>query len=401
MSAPRVAIVGGGPAGLSAAIALRRTGIGPVIVIDRDPAPGGIPRHCGHYPFGWREFRRLYRGPDYARRLVAEARAAGVTILSATTVTAIHAGPVLELSSHDGLSSLLPERVLLATGCRETPRAPRAVGGTKPAGIATTGTLQTMVYGSGLRPFRAPVILGTELVAFSALITATHAGIRPVAMVEPGPRATARFPAALFPSLHGIPLLTGTSVEAVEGHDKVEAVILRDRNGTRRLVCDGLLVTGRFRPDAVLLRDSGIEADPATGGPVVDAWGRTSLDGVFAAGNLLRPAETAGWCWDEGRRVAGAIAASLAGGLPAPPPRLTLADPVLGWAMPQRPSAAGTEPRLHLRLSRPARGQVVATGGAGDRVGFAVDSRPERRIVLEAATLPAGPVTLTFREDPA
>ena len=148
MSAPDLAIVGAGPAGLSAAIEARRMGLA-VVVIEREAEAGGIPRHCAHPPYGLREFGRLMTGPTYARRLVACARACGVEIRTGTTVVALHEGPRLTLASDAGIGELAPRRVLLATGVRETTRAARLIGGTKPAGVMNTGTLQGLVHLEG------------------------------------------------------------------------------------------------------------------------------------------------------------------------------------------------------------------------------------------------------------
>ncbi len=225
--AVEVAVVGGGPAGLAAATRLKQRGVASLAVLDREPQAGGIPRHCGHYPFGLREFHRLLRGPDYARRLVDRAEAASVDIYPQTTVTAIAPGPKLSLSTPQGRAELTAKKVLLATGVRETSRAARFIGGQRPLGVISTGALQSMVYLAGKRPFARPVILGSELVSFSAILTCRHAGIRPVAMIEPGARITARSFVQVLPRLFGIPLHLDTQLLAIHGKGRVEGVTLR------------------------------------------------------------------------------------------------------------------------------------------------------------------------------
>ncbi|MBN8629514.1 MAG: FAD-dependent oxidoreductase, partial [Rhodobacterales bacterium] len=354
-----VLVVGAGPAGLAAATELARAGQR-VVVLDREAEAGGIPRHCGHYPFGMREFHRLLRGPDYAARLRDTALAAGVTIRTRTTVTALHRNAKVEITDDAGPAMLAARAVLLATGVRETSRAARLIGGVKPGGVIATGALQGLVYLNNQRPFRQPVILGTELVAFSALLTCRHAGIRPVAMVEPGPRPTVRAPAHLLATLMRVPIHLQSEIVAIHGHARVEGVTLATPAGLREIAADGVIVTGGFRPDAALLRGSHLEVDPASGGPVIDRWGRLSDPSYFAAGNLLRGVETAGWCWSEGRRTALAMLAGLDGTLPAPGgPLLQLAHPALRLALPQRIGAGGVEApfdRLQIRLDAPARG---------------------------------------------
>lgn len=389
-----VAIVGAGPAGLSAAVRLRARGVERVVVLDREAQPGGIPRHCGHYPYGVREYGRLMKGPSYARRNVEAARRAGATILAGVTVTKLEKGPALTIASDEGVRRIAARRVLLSTGVRETSRAQRLIGGTKPGGVLSTGALQGLVYLDGLKPFERPVVLGTELVAFSALMTCGHLGIRPVAMIEPDETTTARWPAGLYPRLRGIPLLLGTRIEEICGRDGVEAVVVRGPDGRRRTIAtDGVIVTGRFRPEATLLDAGHLVGDPHTGGPEVDQFGRCSDPDYFAAGNVLHPVETAGWCWREGRAVADAIADSLAGRLAGRSElvRLDMAAGPLKYVLPQvlvPGCAAAPLGRLQLRLSQPASGTLTLCQGGGRKRLGRIDSRPERRITIALDRLP-------------
>lgn len=396
-----VAIVGSGPAGLSAAAELRRLGIARVLVIERESEAGGIPRHCTHSPYGLREFGRLVTGPAYARRLVEAAKSAGVEIRTDTSVTACLPGPRLAIAAHEGPGTIAARAVLLATGVRETSRAQRLIGGTKPGGVLSTGALQGLVHLAGTVPFRRPAILGSELVAFSAILTCRAAGIRPVAMIEPGPRTIARAPAALLPRLLGIPLWHETSVVAVEGERRVEALRLRRADGREtRIAADGLVVTGGFRPEASLLHDSHIARDPHTRGPEVDAYGRTCDEGYFAAGNCLHPVETAGWCWEEGRRVARAIARALGGGLPpATGARIAIEGDALAYAVPARlaPIERPAFDRLMLRMARPATGRLSLRVGGREIAGRRLSALPERRLFLPLPT-GEGPVEVRFEE---
>ena len=408
LQAVDVAVIGGGPAGLAAATRMKQRGVASVVILEREPAAGGIPRHCGHYPFGLREFHRLLRGPDYARRLVTEAEAAGVEIRTATTVVAITPGPRLSLSTPQGATEIAARRVLLATGVRETSRAARLIGGQRPLGVVSTGALQSMVYLTGKRPFRRPVILGTELVSFSALLTCRHAGIRPQAMIEPNDRVTARSFSATLPRLLGIPLHLGTTVERIHGSLRVEGVALRGPDGTTRdLETDGVIVSGAFTPEATLCRLGHLELDPGSGGPVVDQFGRCSDPHYFAAGNLLRPVETAGWSWQEGRAAGDVIADSLQGRLPEPENFIVLKalHPAIKLALPQRlvsPPAAGGMRQMQLRLNQAQRGRLVLK--AGDKVLWSkvIDGLPERRILIPMSclggSLDCNRLTLGFAE---
>lgn len=393
-----VLVIGAGPAGLAAATILARTVR--VLVVEREAYAGGIPRHCGHYPFGLREFHRLMKGPDYASALVNRAQAASVQIATGVNVVRLEPGPRVTVTSDAGVSEISARFVLLATGVRESSRAQRLIGGEKPGGILPTGALQGLVYLEGKRPFRRPVILGTELVSFSAIMTCLHAGIKPLAMIEPNAQATARWPAALFPRLKGIPLHLSTTIRAINGRERVERVVIDGPGGTRTIETDGVIISGKFRPEATLLDGSHLAKDTATGGPVVDNFGRCSDPTYFAAGNLLRPVETAGWSWAEGVAVAGSIGAALAGTLRQDTTHpVTLAGDAFAWVMPQRIADAGNSAhkRLQLRVNRPVKGRIVARAGGVEYTSQKIDSRPERRITLPLPPR-ATPVEIVLEE---
>ena len=212
------------------------------------------------------------------------------------------------------------------------------IGGTKPGGVLSTAALQGLVYLEGIRPFRRPVVLGTELVGFSSLLTCHHLGIRPVAMIESNARVTAFAAARYFPPLLGVPLLLETELVAINGDRRVEEVVLRHRGAERTLATDGVIVTGQFVPEASVLLDSHLERDARTGGPIVDEFGRCSDPDYFAAGNLLRAVETAGWSWSEGRAAGRSIALALTGDLPPATGarRISVTGEALKYVVPQR-----------------------------------------------------------------
>lgn len=381
-----VAVVGGGPAGLAAASAARRAGAKRVIVLDREVAAGGIPRHCNHSPFGMREFNRVCFGPAYARRLVDQAQRDGVEIRTRVTVVDLKPGGMLVLATPQGTQELKARRVVLAMGARETPREQRLVSGDRCLGILTTGALQCFTHLEGLLPFRRPVIVGTELVAFSAIITARMAGIRPVAMLEPNVRTTARWPCSLLPRLTGIDLVLGARLLEIIGRERVEAVNVATPEGERRIACDGVLFTGEFVPAAELIRQSHLAFDTASGGPVVDQFGRCSDPAYFATGNVLRPVETAGWCWAEGNRVGRDAALDLVHPLPHGETVFTVVGgKAIKFVVPQRllPDALDRGlGALQLRVDRPVKGHLKLTVEGMTPRTCRISARPERRILF-------------------
>jgi thioredoxin reductase len=313
MAAEGVVIVGGGPSGLAAAIELCRLGI-PATVIEREAEAGGIPRHSSHTGFGIRDLRRVLTGPGYARRYRDLAEAAGVEVLAETMVTGWEGG-TLSLTGPGGRRAIGPRSVILATGCRERPRAARLVPGSRPAGVMTTSTLQQLVHLRGRRPGRRAVVVGAEHVSFSAVATLAHGGVSVAGLVTELPRhqslATFRVGAAIR---YRAPVWPRTALSAIRGAKRVEEVDLTDLDSgqTRTVPCDLVVFTGGWIPDHELAVMAGCELDPATLGPRVDQLLRTSVPGVFAVGNVVHPAETADICALDGRHVARGVVAHLA-----------------------------------------------------------------------------------------
>jgi len=381
-----IAIVGGGTAGLALATELRRLGVEDVVVLEREPEAGGVPRHCGHYPFGVRELKRVLKGPDYARKLVQNAQAAGVDMRCDTTVTALHPKALLSVNTPEGGYELQAERVVLCTGVRESSRAQRFIGGQRPMGVLTTGALQSMVYLQHQRPFRKPVILGTELVSFSALMTCGHMGIKPQVILEENERVTVRQIMRPYPVLKRVPVRFNVRDIRILGGKTVEAVAYRDATGAEQVIeADGVIISGRFRPESALLHTSHLEVDAGSGGPSIDQYGRASDTSYFCTGNLLRPVETSSWCWHEAvataARVVQDLAVPIGGGAGA---RLCSVDPDIRFVLPQRlveADAPGAMGEMQLRLARPARGYLTAISGGRTLWGDFLESRPERRIL--------------------
>lgn len=382
-----VAIVGAGPAGIAAALALKAAGAGRIVILEREGEAGGVPRHCGHSPFGMREFARVLPGPAYAKRLSEAARHAGIEVLTSTAVTALLPGATLSVVDARGQGSVKARRAILATGARESSRAARMLPGDRPVGIVTTGMLQHAAAIEHLKPFRNPVVVGTELVSLSAVLTCRLAGIVPAAIVEEALRPTVRRPLDLFPRLLGIPMHYGAEILDVRGRGRVEAVVVRLAGGdVREIACDGVLMTGRFVPEAALLRRSGLAVDAGSGGPVIDQFGRCSDPSFYAAGNLLRPVETAGWSFREGTRVGNAVAADLAGRLPAAEASVAIrAGAGIKLAVPQRmafPDAEGAAEHLQIRVTEAASGRIVLRNGQDELWARRQSVLPERRILI-------------------
>ena len=311
MTDPAVLVVGAGPAGLTAAFELASRGIGPVLVVDREAEAGGVPRHCEHNGFGLQDLHRSMSGPAYARRLARRAERAGVRVRLRTTATALGDDGSISLAGPDGIESMHPGAVLLATGARERPRSARLVPGDRPAGVFTTGQLQQWVAG-GLPVGSRAVVVGAEHVAYSAVLTLRHAGVATVAMVTDLPRHQTVSAFAWF-ARRGlrVPLRASSRVIGLRGHGRLESVEVEDlvTGAVECIDADTVVFTGDWIPDNDLARRAGLSMEQSTRGPLTDGWGRTSRPGVLAAGALVHPGETAGLAAltgrTAGRRLAG------------------------------------------------------------------------------------------------
>lgn len=305
----RLAVVGGGPAGLSAAIEARRLGIAPLVVLEREAEAGGAARHCGHPGFGMLDLRRFLTGPRYAAALRELARPLDLRLNHA--VTAIEPGGAVHVSTPEGPAVLEAERVLIATGIREMTCAERLTGGARPFGVMTTGALQRFVYLNGVLPCRRPVIVGTGYVSLSTLLTLRHGGVKPVAFVaEAGATPAPGALVALASRICGVPVLAG-SVETIAGLKRVDGVVVAQGGARREIACDAVIFTGRWIPENTLARRLSPGMDAASG-PDVDASLRTRWPALYAAGNVRHAVRSSGRCALEGRRAARAIAADLA-----------------------------------------------------------------------------------------
>jgi thioredoxin reductase len=307
---PDVLIIGAGPAGLTAARRLAQRANGEVLVLEREQTAGGIPRHSNHLGYGIRDLHRVLSGPDYARRLSAAAADAGATISTGAMVTNWVGDHSVEVTTPQGRLRVDPRAIVLATGARERPRSARLIPGWRPQGVYTTGHLQNLVHLHHGAVGRNAVVIGAELVSWSAVMTLREAGCRTVLMAtrHRSPEAYAAFHIC-GRTLLRVPIATRTRITRITGYRRVEAVELENLDtGVRRLVdCDTLVLTGDWIPDHELVRSAGLDLDPATNGPLVDTALRTSRPGVFAVGNLVHAVDTADVAALDGEHVANQV----------------------------------------------------------------------------------------------
>ena len=296
-ASPDLVIIGGGPAGLAAAIAAKKAGCDKILILERDHVRGGILNQCIHNGFGLHTFHEELTGPEYAYRFIKEADELQIPWKNDTMV--MHLANDLTISAlnpREGFFTRKPKAVILAMGCRERPRGALNIPGFRPAGVYSAGTAQRLVNMEGYLPGREVVILGSGDIGLimARRMTLEGANVKCVAELLPYSGGLKRNIVQCLDDFD-IPLLLSHTVVSIEGKKRVCAVTLAqvDENrqpipGTeRRIPCDTLLLSTGLIPENELSRGAGVSLNPVTGGPFVDESLQTSVPGIFACGNVL------------------------------------------------------------------------------------------------------------------
>lgn len=293
----QLVIIGGGPAGMSAAVAAYEAGIRELLIIERDSHLGGILQQCIHNGFGLHQFGEELTGPEYAYRYVEKVRKYQIPYLLETMVLSISEDrTITAMNREQGIFTLDAGAVILAMGCRERPRGALNIAGTRPAGIYSAGTAQKLVNQKGYLPGKDVVILGSGDIGLIMARRMTLEGARVHAVCElmPYSGGLAR---NIEQCLHDfdIPLKLSHTVVDIHGKERITGVTIAEVDQNRRPIpgteeeipCDTLLLSVGLIPENELSRDAGISLDPITGGALVDQDRETSIPGVFACGNVL------------------------------------------------------------------------------------------------------------------
>ncbi|HNZ04472.1 MAG TPA: FAD-dependent oxidoreductase [Myxococcota bacterium] len=296
-----VMVVGGGPAGLAAAIGARDAGARRVLVIDREAEAGGILLQCIHSGFGLHYFKQELTGPEYAERFVTEAIDHEIDILPNSYVSGIGldsdgAKRVRILSEHYGLRTLTCRSVVLAMGCRERTRGAIRIPGTRPSGVLTAGLAQKFTNMMGYLPGKKVAILGSGDIGLIMARRLVLEGCEVVGVFELMPYSNG-LTRNVVQCLNdfGIPLNLSTTVTEIMGADRLSGIkvapvgpgFVPDMSKERRIDCDTLLLSIGLIPENEMSQNLGIQLDVTTRGPIVSSTLETSLPGVFACGNVL------------------------------------------------------------------------------------------------------------------
>jgi NADPH-dependent 2,4-dienoyl-CoA reductase/sulfur reductase-like enzyme len=289
-------IIGGGPAGLAAAVAAYKAGVQDILILERDNELGGILNQCIHNGFGLHTFKEELTGPEYAGRFIQQVKELGIPYkLNTMVLDLAEDKTVTAMNREDGLFQLKPKAVVLAMGCRERPRGALNIPGYRPAGIYTAGTAQRLVNMEGYLPGRKCVILGSGDIGLimARRMTLEGAEVKVVAELMPYSGGLKRNIVQCLDDF-GIPLELSHTVVDIKGKDRLEGITLaqvengRPIPGTEEFYeCDTLLLSCGLIPENELSRAAGVDINPITNGPAVNESLETSVPGVFAAGNVL------------------------------------------------------------------------------------------------------------------
>lgn len=405
-----VVIIGGGPAGMAAALAAHEAGAR-VAIVEREQHLGGILRQCIHPGFGLSHFKQELTGPEYAQRFIDQVHATDIALFLNSMVIGIDSGEPTEdtavhtvmLMSPAGMLQLTGRAVVLAMGCRERTRSEIKIPGSRPAGVFTAGLAQRYINIENLKPGSHAVILGSGDIGLIMAHRCTLEGISVEGVYELMPYANGlRRNVKNCLDDFGIPLHLSTTVTRVIGHDRVEAVEVSQVDehlapipGTERIVpCDTLLLSVGLIPENELSVAAGVELDPRTRGAVVDQSLQTGIPGIFACGNVLHVHDLADNVTTESERAGAAAAAwalgavDTAAGVAGPGCQLTVSPAgIAGYALPERISTVALT-KLNFRVRRPvdaARVRILA----GNEELFAGKVRPFKPSVMESFPLPA------------
>lgn len=308
-----IVVIGGGPAGLAAAIEAKKSGIDKILVIERDRELGGILQQCIHNGFGLQIFKEELTGPEYAERFIDELKELEIEYKLNTMVLDITGDRVINaINMQDGLMGIKANAIILAMGCRERPRGAINIPGTRPAGIFTAGTAQRFVNMEGYMVGKKIVVLGSGDIGLimARRLTLEGAEVKVVAEVLPYPGGLIRNIVQCLED-YGIPILLSHTAVEIKGKDRVEGVVIAKVDENRKPIpgseqyfeCDTLLLSVGLIPENELSKKVEVNLDPVTGGPIVNESLETSAPGIFACGNVLHVHDLVDYVTEESRKA--------------------------------------------------------------------------------------------------
>ena len=369
-----IVIVGGGPAGMAAAVAAYDAGCTDVVILDREPDIGGILRQCIHAGFGLHKLGRELTGPEYADVYKQEVLKRNIEVHYETTVTAVSPAKVVTAQNREGLLKIQAKAVILAMGCRERSRGALNTPGTRPAGIFSAGTAQKFINCEGYMVGKEVVILGSGDIGLimARRMTLEGAKVKAVCELMPYSGGLTRNIVQCLEDFD-IPLYLSTTVCEIHGKKRLEGVTIAQVDERRQPIeetkrfipCDTLLLSVGLIPENELTRAAGIPMDPVTSGALVDEHCQTQIPGIFACGNVLQVHDLVDYVSEEAERAGLGAAQYVRSGGREYPTVPTKPGYGVRYVLPQNVHVCEEDVSLFLRVTQPF-GKVKFTVKSGD-----------------------------------
>ena len=411
MTNHEIVIIGGGPAGMAAAVAAYDAGCRDVVILDREPQLGGILMQCIHNGFGLHKLGRELTGPEYAAVYAEKVAARNIKVYAETTVTSLSPDRVVTAQNREGILKIRAGAVILAMGCRERSRGALNISGSRPAGIYSAGTAQKLVNCMGYQVGKRVVILGSGDIGLimARRMSLEGAKVEAVCEVMPYSGGLQRNIVQCLEDF-GIPLYLSTTVVQIHGDKRLEGVTIAQVDGrrlpiegtARYIPCDTLLLSVGLIPENELTRSAGIPMDPVTNGALVDENCQTQVSGIFACGNVLQVHDLVDYVSEEAERAGIGAAKFLQARLSEDHTLVTQAGHGVRYILPQRIHPGKEDVSLFLRVTQPF-GRVKFTVSAGDsilatakRLKAAPGEMEKLTVKAEALQAVQGPITVSL-----
>ncbi len=396
MKEHKIVVIGGGPAGMAAAVAAYDRGVTDVVILDREPRLGGILQQCIHNGFGLHKLGQELTGPEYAAVYARKVAERNIPVFYETTVTALSPDRVVTAQNRDGILKIKAEAVILAMGCRERSRGALNISGSRCAGIYSAGTAQKLINCAGYMVGKRVVILGSGDIGLIMARRMSLEGAKVEAVCELMPYSGGLM-RNIVQCLHDfdIPLYLSTTVAQIHGDRRLEGVTIAQVDEKRQIIeetkrfipCDTLLLSVGLIPENELTRGAGIPMDPVTNGALVDDSCQTMVPGIYACGNVLQVHDLVDYVSDEAERAGIGAAERILSGENTAETAKTEAGFGVRYVIPQTLHRDGRDVPLFLRVSRPF-GKVRFTVRCGDEVLTSVKRLKAAPGEMEKITVP-------------
>lgn len=365
----QLVIIGGGPAGLAAAVAAYDAGVRDLIVIERESKPGGILKQCIHNGFGLTRFKESMTGPEYAQKFIDEAQKRGIDIMTGTFVTGLTREKQVTCMNETGVFTIEAGAVILAMGCRERSKGALNIAGTRPAGLFSAGTAQKYVNIYGRLPGKRVVILGSGDIGLIMARRMTLEGAKVLCVCEIMEHSSGlKRNIAQCLDDFGIPLYLEHTIVEIEGEERVEGVTIAQVDSAKCPIagtekhfdCDTVLFSVGLIPENELTKGAGIALDPKTKGCVVDGSRETESEGIFACGNVLHVHDLVDFVSEEAEIAGRAAAEYLGNGRGERKFISTVAGENVAYVLPQKLNVSDPRPqKLYFRVRKAFRNAVI------------------------------------------